>query len=93
MSDSVQMERSRKQAPLDFKNTKITPGGHRIQVIEELQSVPVRTTMLGTTLPSNSADPREHLQVMIVADVTKSPPVLQCLAISPFSNGQEESKQ
>lgn len=70
-SESVQKERSRNQAPLDFKNTKVTPGGHRIQVIEELQSLPV----------------------MIVADVTKSPPVLQCLAISPFSNGQEPSKQ
>jgi len=64
---SIQGSKSVNKEPLKFENVKTTPGGHRIQVIEELQTVPV----------------------MIVADVTKSPPVIQCLAVSPFASGQE----
>lgn len=40
---SVQGTKSVNKDPLKFENVKTTPGGHRIQVIEELQTVPVST--------------------------------------------------
>jgi hypothetical protein len=39
--DSVQGKKSVNNTPLKFENIKTTPGGHRIQVIEELQTLPV----------------------------------------------------
>lgn len=63
VSHSVQSTKSSERKALSFDDVKVS-GGHRIQVVRELQTIPV----------------------MIIADVTKSPPVIQCLAVSPFSN-------
>lgn len=41
---SIQGSKSVNKEPLKFENVKTTPGGHRIQVIEELQTVPVSLT-------------------------------------------------
>ena len=64
-----------------FEGLRVTAAGHRIQEIKELMSVPVSGLV---------AEPACFLiclnsQVIVTADLTKSPPVIKVYASNPFA--------
>lgn len=64
-----------------FEGLRVTPAGHRIQDIKELMSVPVSGVV---------SQPLTFLiypiwQVIVTADLTKSPPVIKVYACNPFA--------
>jgi protein SSD1 len=65
----------------EFEGLRTTPAGHKIQDIRELMTVPVRFSSQ-RHLWSHS----NHIcQVIVTADLTKSPPVIKVYSVNPFA--------
>jgi protein SSD1 len=66
----------------EFEGLRTTGSGHRIQDIRELMSVPVSIPLsLFTYLSSDTTS----LQVIVTADLTKSPPVIKVYSVNPYA--------
>lgn len=64
----------------EFEGLRVTPAGHKIQDIRELMTVPVSVIYrfyndIGSAI----------LQVIITADLTKSPPVIKVYSVNPYA--------
>ena len=65
-----------------FEGLKTTAAGHKTQEIREMQSVPVRhTSMPPDVCTCSHVEP----QVIVTADLTKSPPVIKVYSVNPYA--------
>ena len=69
----------------EFEGLKTTATGHRIQDIKELQSVPVCYGLYLVVYISNGC----HSQVIVTADLTKSPPVIKVYSVNPYATQEK----
>lgn len=65
-----------------FEGLKTPAAGHKIQEIKELMSVPVRI-FLHSSQKKTLLTPKA--QVIVTADLTKSPPVIKVYSVNPFA--------
>ena len=65
-----------------FEGLKTTAAGHKTQEIREMQSVPVRCLAFALDICTHlDVDP----QVIVTADLTKSPPVIKVYSVNPYA--------
>lgn len=65
-----------------FEGLRVTAAGHRIQDIKELMNVPVSIPIV----PAEIFLICVFYQVIVTADLTKSPPVIKVFASNPYSS-------
>lgn len=70
----------------EFEGLRAPSSGHKIQDIKELMTVPVRFPFCLTCHPFLVLT---QMQVIVTADLTKSPPVIKVYSVNPYA---EEKK-
>lgn len=65
----------------EFEGLRTTASGHLIQDIKELQSVPVRPFVPCLFIKCSLS-----MQVIVTADLTKSPPVIKVYSVNPYAH-------
>lgn len=85
-ANSKQRQLSKSRVAPRFDGLRSTPSGHKIQEIKELQTVPVRTCLSANPLDNSSC----RAQVIVTADLTKSPPVIKVYSVNPYAEKTEQ---
>jgi protein SSD1 len=65
----------------EFEGLRAPSSGHKIQDIKELMTVPVRGFYNSDGIHLTSA----QFQVIVTADLTKSPPVIKVYSVNPYA--------